>query len=246
MIVSFKYCRYSCNRLLSTMANTLPNAMNKSLIEFICLAQQRLETVRQCSGTMAATFPANTLAAVMGPDLSDNIVLLSEQGKYADTACTDFDMQTSVFSHGFDIPLCQTIAPAIGRFTPKEVEKERIRITRELEAVQYIQGMCSSIDSTLNEVTQEVLNAEGSWKRIGTSSKIGSILSAKERSNKRIEMEKAVAETIELHESEKMLRESKEMMQTVQRVALTRAGGNPMLMATSPQEKYAMDADSRS
>ena len=64
MLVSFKYCRYSCNRLLSTMANALPNAMNKSMIEFICSARQRLETVRHCSGTMAATFPANTLAAL--------------------------------------------------------------------------------------------------------------------------------------------------------------------------------------
>ena len=99
--------------------------------------------------------------------------------------------------------------------------------------------MCSSIDTTLDEVTQELLNAEDSWKRIGTSSKIGSILSAKKRSGKRIEMEKAVAETIELHESEKMLNASNEMMQKSQRNALIRAGGNPM--ATSPQEKYAMD-----
>ena len=241
VVLSFKYRVYSCNRLLSTMANTLPNAMNKSVVEFISSARQRLETVRHCSGTMAATFPAHTLAAVMGPDLRDNIVLLSEQGKYSDSACADYDMQTSVFSHGFDIPLCQTIAAAIGRFTLQEVHKERMRITKELEAVQFIQGVCNSIDQTLDETTQDLLNAEDSWKRIGTSSKIGSILSAKERSDRRIEMEKAVAETIELHESEKMLKESKAMMQKAQRDALIRAGGNPMLMTTSPQEKYAMD-----
>ena len=105
------------------MANTLPNAMNKSVIEFICSARQRLETVRHCSGTMAVPFLAHTLAAVMGPDLSDNVALLSEQGKYADTACADYDMQTSMFSHGFDIPLCQTMAAAIGRFTLQEVHK---------------------------------------------------------------------------------------------------------------------------
>ena len=239
--MSFKYRVYTCNRLLSTMANTLPNAMNKSVVEFISSARQRLETVRHCSGTMAATFPAHTLAAVMGPDLRDNIVLLSEQGKYSDSACADYDMQTSVFSHGFDIPLCQTIAAAIGRFTLQEVHKERMRITKELEAVQFIQGVCNSIDQTLDETNQDLLNAEDSWKRIGTSSKIGSILSAKERSDRRIEMEKAVAETIELHESEKMLKESKAMMQKAQRDALIRAGGNPMLMTTSPQEKYAMD-----
>ena len=61
--MSFKYRVYSCNRLLSTMANTLPNAMNKSMVEFISSARQRLETVRHCSGTMAAAFPAHTLAA---------------------------------------------------------------------------------------------------------------------------------------------------------------------------------------
>ena len=112
---------------------------------------------------------------------------------------------------------------------------------KELEAVQFIQGVCNIIDSTLDEITQELLNAEDSWKRIGTSSKIGSIISAKERSDRHVEMEKAVAETIELHKSEKMLKESKEMMQRAQRNALIRAGGNPMLMATSPQEKCAMD-----
>ena len=57
--------------------------MNKSVIERITAARQRLETVRHCSGTMAVTFPDYTLAAVMGPDLSDPIVLLSEQRKYA-------------------------------------------------------------------------------------------------------------------------------------------------------------------
>ena len=178
----YKYCRYSCICLLSTMANTLPNAMNKSMIEFVCSARQRLETVRHCSGTMAATFPANTLAAVMGPDLSDIIVLLPEQGTYADTACEEFDMQNSVFLHIPDIPLCQMIAAAIGRFTVQEIERERIRIASELEAVKYIQGVCSSIDNTLDEAKQDLLNAEDSWKRIGTSSKIGSIISAKERS----------------------------------------------------------------
>ena len=133
------------------------------------------------------------------------------------------------------------IAAAIERFTLQQVKKERIRIMKELEAVQYIQGVCSSIDSTLHEATQDLLNAEDLWKRIGTSSKIGSILSAKERSNKRTEMEKAVAETTKLHESEKMLKECKEMMQKARRFAVIRAGGNPMMMATSPQEKYAMD-----
>ena len=219
------------------MASTLLNAMNKSVIEFICSARQRLETVRHCSGAMAAAFPVRTLAAAMGPDLSGSTVLLSEQGNYADTACADYDMQPSVFSHGVDIPLCQMIAAAIRRFTLQEGHKERMRIMKELRAVQYIQGVCNSIDSTLDEVTQELLNAEDSWKRIGTSSKIGRILSAKERSGGRVEMKKAVAETIELHESEKMLKESKEMMQRAQRNALIRPGGNPMLMVTSPQEK---------
>ena len=65
MVMSFKYRSYSCNCLLSTMANTLPNAMNKSMVEFISSARQRLETVRHCSGTMAATFPAHTLAALI-------------------------------------------------------------------------------------------------------------------------------------------------------------------------------------
>ena len=96
---------------------------------------------------------------------------------------------------------------------------------KELEAVQFIQEVCNSIDQTLDETTHDLLNAEDSWKIIGTSSKIGSILSAKERSDRRIEMQKAVAETIELHESEKMLKESKEMMQRAQRNALINKSG---------------------
>ena len=75
-------------------------------------------------------------------------------------------MQTSVFSHIPDIPLCQTIAAAIGRFTLQEVERVRIRITSELEAAKYIHGVCSSIDSTLDEANQDLLNAEDLRKRI--------------------------------------------------------------------------------
>ena len=47
--------------------------------------------------------------------------------------------------------------------------------------------------------------ADGAWNRIGTSSKIGMrrIISAKERSDKKAEMETAISETIELHQSEK-------------------------------------------
>ena len=38
-----------------------------------------------------------------------------------------------------------------------------------------------------------------------------------------------------------MLKQSKEIMQKAQKQALIRAGGNPMMMITNPQEIYAMD-----
>ena len=75
MVVSFKYCRCSCNYLLSTMTTTLPMTMNKTVIENIDAARQRLETARHGCGTMAATFPDYTLAASALPLGSSSAVL---------------------------------------------------------------------------------------------------------------------------------------------------------------------------
>ena len=63
MVVPFKYCRYSYNRLLSTLATTLPMAMSKTVIGNIDAARRRLETARHGCDTLAATFPSTTLAA---------------------------------------------------------------------------------------------------------------------------------------------------------------------------------------
>ena len=62
------------------MAAVSPAAINKTVIaiENIDAARPRLETARHGCDTTAAAFPDYTLAAVMGPDLSDLIVLLSE------------------------------------------------------------------------------------------------------------------------------------------------------------------------
>ena len=153
------------------MTTTLPTAMNKNVIENTDIARQRLETARHGCDTMAATFLDYTLGAVMGPDLRDPIVLLSEQGKYSNAAYIDFDMACILILITL-LQMCQNIARAVGKSTARAVDDERLRIVKALEPVSHISGVCESINSSTSEAKQSLTNAEGSWNRIGTSSKL--------------------------------------------------------------------------
>ena len=78
---------------------------------------------------------------------------------------------------------------------------------------------------------------------IGRTSKLGRVLSAKERDEKKVAMEKAIKRVCDLHESEIMLKKPKEhnVMQSKQRRDLVAVNGNPLLLAVTAQDKYAMD-----
>ena len=222
------------------MATAVANK-DKSLMEHLAIAKSALATAEMHGQVLATTFPDTFLAGVMGSGNQTPDEMISELGKYQRGAIVSPQLQADVFSHFDDLAVCSDVANSIGQYVAITVAQEREEYRKKLLAIQHIHAVSVSAIDRMMETKQAIQEAEEAWSNIGRTSKLGRVLSAKERDEKKVTMEKAIKRVCDLHESEIMLKEAKEQMQSKQRRDLVAVGGNPMRLMVTAQDKYAMD-----
>ena len=220
------------------MATAVANK-DKSITDHLAAAKSAFATAGMHGQVLAATFPDTFLAGVMGSGNQTSDEMISELGRYQREVIVSPQLQADVFSHLHfsDLAVCSDVANSIGQYVATTVAQEREKCRKQVLAIEHIHAVSVSAMDRMTETKQAIHEAEETWSNIGRTSKLGRVLSAKERDEKNVAMEKAIKGVCDLHESEIMLKKAKGQMQSKQRRDLVAVNGNPLLLTVTAQDK---------